>query len=87
MERYILSDVKTTIQMRETNIEDFYIDIYKLKVDKEKIKKALEDFFSTGTKKLDDIEAELNKQNATMYPNKKISEEKNRILDIFSKIL
>ena len=58
-----------------------------VKVDKEKIKKALEDFFSTGTKKLDDIEAELNKQNATMYPNKKISEEKNRILDIFSKIL
>lgn len=58
-----------------------------LKVDKEKIKKALEDFFSTGTKKIDDIEAELNKQNATMYPNKKISEEKNRILDIFSKIL
>ena len=58
-----------------------------VKVDKEKIKKALEDFFSTGTKKLDDIEAELNKQNATMYPNKKIAEEKNRILDIFSKIL
>lgn len=58
-----------------------------VKVDKEKIKKALEDFFSTGTKKLDDIEAELNKQNATLYPNKKISEEKNRILDIFSKIL
>lgn len=58
-----------------------------LTVDKEKIKKALEDFFSTGSKKVEDIEKELNKQNATMYPNKKIKEEKNRILDLFSKIL
>ena len=56
-------------------------------INKEKIKKALEDFFSTGSKKVEDIEKELNKQNATMYPNKKIKEEKNRILDLFSKIL